>query len=137
MKKLFIVLSVVALGFTSCGEASGEASGDKKKAEGSSQKAIPSVVCDCIDSRLNMMKDVMNGMSDEDAELKYAEDKKTCMAMGEGKTPQEIDALNKEAEDCASMEEFKKIEKELMEKMMSEEMMDQGLEAIEDRVSPE
>ncbi|MDC0272457.1 hypothetical protein OAM07_06445 [Crocinitomicaceae bacterium] len=137
MKKLFIVLSVVALGFTSCGEASGEASGDKKKAEGSSQKAIPSVVCDCIDSRLNMMKDVMNGMSDEDAELKYAEDKKTCMAMGEGKTPQEIDTLNKEAEDCASMEEFKKIEKELMEKMMSEEMMDQGLEAIEDRVSPE
>ena len=137
MKKLFTVLSVVALGFTSCGEASGEASGDKKKAEGSSQKAIPSAVCDCIDSRLNMMKDVMNGMSDEDAELKYAEDKKTCMAMGEGKTPQEIDTLNKEAEDCASMEEFKKIEKELMEKMMSEEMMDQGLDALEDGVSPE
>ena len=137
MRKLFIVLSVVALGFTSCGEASGEASGDKKKAEGSSQKAIPSVVCDCIDSRLNMMKDVMNGMSDEDAELKYAEDKKTCMAMGEGKTPQEIDNLNKEAEDCASMEEFKKIEKELMEKMMSEEMMEQGLDAMEEGVNPE
>lgn len=137
MKKLFIVLSVVALGFTSCGEASGEASGDNKKAEGSSQKAISSAVCDCIDSRLNMMKDVMNGMSDKDAELKYAEDKKTCMAMGEGKTPQEIDALNKEAEDCASMEEFKKMEKELMEKMMSEEMMDQGLDPIADGVSPE
>ena len=110
----------MALGFTSCGEAVG----DKKKAEGSSQKAIPSAVCDCIDSRLNMMKDVMNGMSDKDAELKYAEDKKACMAMGEGKTPEEIDALNKEAEDCASIQEFKKIEKELKEKMRSEEMMD-------------
>ena len=137
MKKLFTVLSVVALCFTSCGEASGEASGDNKKAEGSSQKAISSAVCDCIDSRLNMMKDVVNGMSDKDAELKYAEDKKACMAMGEGKTPEEIDALNKEAEDCASMEEFKKMEKELMEKMMSEEMMDQGLDAIADGVSPE
>ena len=137
MKKLFIVLSVVALGFTSCGEASGEASGDEKKSDGGSEKAVSSTVCDCIDSRLDMMKDVMNGMSEEDAEKKYGEKKKACMAMGEGKTTEEIDALNKEAEDCASMEEFKKIEKELMEKMMSEEMMDQGLEAIEDRVSPE
>ena len=137
MKKLFTVLLAVALGFTSCGDASGDASRDDKKAEGSSQKAIPSAVCDCIDSRLNMMKDVMNGMSEEDAELKYAEDKKACMAMGEGKTTEEIDALNKEAEECASMEEFKKIEKELMKKMMSEEMMEQGLDAIEDGVSPE
>ena len=137
MKKLFTVLSVVALGFTSCGEASGEASGDEKKAEGNSQKAIPSSVCDCMDSRLNMMKDVIKGMSEENAELKYAEDKKACMAMGEGKTTEEIDALNKEAEECASMEEFKKIEKELMKKMMSEEMMEQGLDALEDGVSPE
>ena len=57
MKKLFIVLSVVALGFTSCGEASGEASGDEKKSDGGSEKAVSSTVCDCIDSRLDMMKD--------------------------------------------------------------------------------
>ena len=132
MKKLFTVLSVVALGFTSCGEASGEASGDEKKAEGNSQKAVPSAVCDCIDSRLNMMKDVMNGMSEEDAELKYAEDKKACMAMGEGKTPEEMDVLNKEWEECASSKEFEKIEKEFMEKMRSELMMEQGLDAAPD-----
>ena len=30
MKKLFIVMSVVALGFASCGEASGEASGEEE-----------------------------------------------------------------------------------------------------------
>ena len=32
MKKLFIAMSVVAFGFASCGDASGEASGDEKKA---------------------------------------------------------------------------------------------------------
>ena len=136
MKKLFIVLSVVALGFTSCGEASGEASGDEKKSDGGSEKAVSSTVCDCIDSRLDMMKDVMNGMSEEDAEKKYGEKKKACMSMGEGKTPEEIEAINNEAESCSSMEEFKKIEKELMEKMMSEEMMEQGLDAMDEGMNP-
>ena len=83
MKKLFTVLSVVALGFTSCGEASGEASGDNKKAEGSSQKAIPSAVCDCIDLEdSNMMKDViMTGTSEEDVFTKYANEMEPCLAM--------------------------------------------------------
>ncbi|MDA7762116.1 hypothetical protein N8927_02850 [Crocinitomicaceae bacterium] len=135
MKKLFIVLSVVALGFTSCGEASGEASGDEKKAEGSSQKAIPSSVCDCIELEIDMMKDViMTGMSEEDVFTKYANEMEPCLAIVDNKSS---DDFYKEAEDCASIQEFKKIEKELKEKMMSEEMMDQGLEAIEDRVSPE
>lgn len=151
MKKLFIVMSVMAFGFSSCGDASEKASGDATEEASSGSKTTSSsigdgddsnnksglsAVCDCIDSRLNMMKDVMNGMSEEDAESKYAEDKKKCMAMGEGKTPEELDAINKEAEDCASMAEFKKIEKELMKKVMSEEMMGQGLDALEDGVSP-
>ena len=57
--------------------------------------------------------------------------------MGEGKTPEEMDVLNKEWENCALSKEFEKTEKELMEKMRSEEMMEQGLDALEDGVSPE
>jgi len=129
MKKLFTVLSVVALGFTSCGEASGEASGDNKKAEGSSQKAIPLTFCDCIDLEIDMMKDVIRtGMSEEDVFTKYANEMEPCLAMVNNKLS---DDIYKEAENCASIEEYKKIEKELKKKMRLEDMMEQGLDAIE------
>ena len=118
MKKLFTVLSVVALGFTSCGEASG----DEKKVKGSSQKAIPLTFCDCIDLEIDMMKDViMTGTSEEDVFTKYANEMEPCLAMVNNKLS---DDIYKEAENCASIEEYKKIEKELKKKMRSEEMMD-------------
>ena len=125
MKKLFTVLSVVALGFTSCGEASG----DEKKVKGSSQKAIPLTFCDCIDLEIDMMKDViMTGTSEEDVFTKYANEMDPCWAMVDNKLS---DDIYKEAENCASIEEYKKIEKELKKKMRFEDMMEQGLDAIE------
>ena len=127
MKKLFILMSVAAFTLASCGDASGDASGDSKK-------STSSAVCDCIDTRVDMMKDIMNGMSDEDAEAKYSESKKACQALGEGKTPEELDALNKEAEACASNGELEKLQEQLMQKMMSEEMLDQGLDAMEEEM---
>ena len=108
--------------------------GDNKKAEGSSQKAIPSAVCDCIDLEdSNMMKDViMTGTSEEDAVFaKYAEDEmEPCLAMVKKVNHLTI-ILIKKRRIVLQWKNIKKIEKELMEKMRSEDMMEQGLDAIE------
>ena len=128
MKKLFISMSVLALVFASCGDASGDASADSKDAKAGL------TVCDCIDGRVNMMRDILNGMSDEDAEAKYSEMEGNCKKMGEGKSDSELEALQKEAEACPSAKEMEKLQEELISKIMSEEMMDQGLDALEDEM---
>ena len=117
-------MSLLAFTLASCGDASADAS----------KGSTSSVVCDCIDSQVDMMKDIINGMSDEDAEAKYSENQKKCQALGEDKTPEELDALNKEAEACASNGELEKLQEQLMQKMMSEEMLDQGLDAMEEEM---
>ena len=81
-----------------------------------------------------MMKDVrMTGTSEEDADSQNMLKTKRSPVWQWVKviTPEDLDDIYKEAEDCASMEEYKKIEKELKKKMRSEEMMEQGLDAIE------
>jgi undecaprenyl pyrophosphate synthase len=130
MKKIFTAVMALGLIVSSCGDASGDASGDSS----SSQDKGPVTVCDCIDLNLDMMKDMLNGMSEEEAATKYAKDMESCKALGKGKSPEELDAMNKQAEDCASMGEMQKIQQELMTKMMSEQMMEQGVDAVEDAV---
>lgn len=135
MKKLFYSMSVVALVLASCGDASGEASGEESDNSKGAKAGL--TVCDCIDGRVNMMKDILNGMSDEDAEAKYSEMEGNCKKMGEGKSDSEREALQKEAEDCPSAKEMEKLQEELISKIMSEEMMDQGLDALEDEMDME
>ena len=67
MKKLFIVMSVVAFGFASCGDASGDASGDEKK-EGKKAEEM----CKCLDA---------------------AKSEKEAQACAPGKSMEELEAM--------------------------------------------
>ena len=51
--------------------------------------------------------------------------------MGEGKSDAELEALQKEAEACPSAKEIEKLQKEVMEKMMSDAMSEEGLDDME------
>ena len=130
MKKIFTAVMALGLIVSSCGDASGDASGDSS----SSQDKGPVTVCDCIDIQIAMMTDMLKGMSEEDAGAKYTNEMESCKALGDGKLQEELDAINKKAQDCASMGEMQKIQQELMTKMMSEQMMEQGVDAVEDAV---
>ena len=117
MKKLFMVLPFVALGFTSCGEASG----DEKKANGDSEKGMPSTVCDCVEMGNEEMKDMLKDMSDENLETKYGEKRKACTAMIEKlKSDAEREAINKEAENCSSFDERNILREQLMDKLIKD-----------------
>ena len=54
--------------------------------------------------------------------------------MGDGKSQEELDAINKKAQDCPSMGEMQKIQQELMTKMMSEQMQEQSSDAFEEGI---
>ena len=60
-----------------------------------------------MDGQVDMMKDMLNGMSENDAEAKYGEMMKKCEKMGEGKSDAELEALQKEAEACPSAKKSK------------------------------
>ena len=126
MKKMFTAVMALGMIVSSCGDSSGEANSEKDQGKG------PITVCDCIDIQIDMMKAMLNGMSEDDAGAKYAEEMESCKKMGEGKSPEELDAMNKQAQDCESMGEMQKISQELMTKMMSEQMMEQGVDALEE-----
>ena len=118
----------MGLVLSSCGDSTGDASeGDVAVGVGSSGELT---VCDCVDIQIAMMKDMLNGMSEEEAGSKYANEMKSCKALGEGKSPEELEAMKEQSEDCESMEEMQKLSKELMTKMMSEQMIDQGASAL-------
>ena len=123
MKKIFIAIVALGMMVSSCGDASGDSN--------SSQDKGSITLCDCVDLTLEMMKDKLKGMSEEEASVKYAKKMESCEALGDGKSQEELDAMNKQAEDCASMSELKKIQQELMTKMMSEQMLEQGADAID------
>ena len=67
MKKLFIVMSVVAFGFASCGDASEEASGDEKKAGNAED------MCKCLEAAQSEKEaqECAPGKSMEDLEAMY------------------------------------------------------------------
>ena len=81
-----------------------------------------------MDGQVKMLKDQLNGMSEEDAEAKYADMMEKCLKMGEGKSESELEALSKEAEACPAAKEVKKLEEELYDKMMSEMDMDMDMD---------
>ena len=135
-------MSIVALVLASCGDASGDASADSENANGetstdSNEAKATLTVCDCVDGRVEMMKEMINGMSEEDAEAKYSEMEEKCKMMGEGKSDEELEALQKEAQACDSAEEMEKLQQEFIAKMMSEEMMKQGLDAMDEGMDME
>lgn len=97
MKKLFVSAGVIsAMLLTSCGGGN--------------------EVCDCADTAVAMM----NEMNDLDGDMekmtaiteKYADDMKKCEAMEDGKSEEELKAMEEEMKGCASFKE--------MEKMMGE-----------------
>ena len=135
-------MSIVALVLASCGDASGDASADSENANGETstdpnEAKATLTVCDCVDGRVEMMKEMINGMSEEDAEAKYSEMEEKCKMMGEGKSDEELEALQKEAQTCDSAEEMEKLQQEFIAKMMSEEMMKQGLDAMDEGMDME
>ena len=91
-------------------------------------------VCDCIDIQIALMTDMLKGMSEEDAGTKYTNEMESCKALGDGKSQEELDAINKKAQDCPSMGEMQKIQQELMTKMMSEQMQEQSSDAFEEGI---
>ena len=128
MKKIFTAIVALGMMVSSCGDASGDANeGDGVIGAGSSGELG---VCDCIDIQIAMMKDMLKGMSEEEAGSKYANEMESCKALGEGKSPEELEAMKEQSEDCESMVEMQKLSKELMTKMMSEQMIDQGASAL-------
>ena len=128
MKKIFTAIVALGMMVSSCGDASGDANeGDGVIGAGSSGELG---VCDCIDIQIAMMKDMLKGMSEEEAGSKYANEMESCKALGEGKSTEELEAMKEQSEDCESMVEMQKLSKELMTKMMSEQMIDQGASAL-------
>mgnify|MGYP001224759200 FL=1 len=96
MKKLFVSAGIVSAMFlASCGEGSSE-------------------ICDCADMSVAMMNE-MKGMEDmakmTEITEKYAAQAEKCEKMGEGKSDEELKAMEEEMKGCASFKE--------MEKMMS------------------
>ena len=104
MKKLFIAMSIVAFGFASCGDASGDESGEKKLSE----------ICECAELQLNIMKDMKGGMDMKDREAKYASKWKKCEEMAKGKSDLEKRKMKKEMEACPAYKEVEKMQKEMM-----------------------
>jgi len=95
MKKLFVSAGVVSAMFlASCGGGSD--------------------VCDCADMSVAMMNE-MKGLEDmakiTEITEKYAAQAEKCEKMGEGKSDEELKAMEEEIKGCASFKE--------MEKMMS------------------
>ena len=94
MKKLFVSAGVISAMFlASCGGGSG--------------------VCDCADTAVAMM----NEMKDLDGDMekmtaiteKYADDMKNCEAMEDGKSEEELKAMDEEMKGCASYKEMEKM----------------------------
>ena len=95
MKKLFVSAGVISAMFlASCGGGSG--------------------VCDCADMSVAMMNE-MKGIEDMAKMMeiteKYAAQAEKCEKMGEGKSEEELKAMEEEMKGCASFKE--------MENMMS------------------
>ena len=112
MIKSLLLTSVLFL-FVACGgDNQGELAKDN---EGGSSSLT---VCDCLDASLNMTKDLLRGMSEEDAKIKYAKKEKECIDLEAGKSNQELSLLEEEAKKCSSFKEFEKIQIQLMEKAM-------------------
>ena len=107
MIKSLLLTSVLFL-FVACG-------GDN---QGELAKDTSLTVCDCLDASLNMTKDLLRGMSEEDAKIKYAKKEKECIDLEAGKSNQELSLLEEEAKKCSSFKEFEKIQIQLMEKAM-------------------
>ena len=91
MKKL-MTLPLVALMMVACG--------DKNKTEGDDIS-----ICDCV----NMMEEMQKKMQDIDysneeamkaIEEEYKDKADACQKLGEGKTPEEMEEMEKEAEEC-------------------------------------
>jgi hypothetical protein len=94
MKKLFVSAGVISAMFlASCGGGSG--------------------VCDCADMAVAMM----NEMKDLDGDMEkmtaitenYADDMKKCEAMEDGKSEEELKAMEEEMKGCASFKEMEKM----------------------------
>ncbi len=94
MKKLFVSAGVVSAMFlASCGGGSSE-------------------ICDCADMTVAMMNE-MKGLEDmgEMTEIteKYAAQAEKCEKMGEGKSDEDLKAMEEEMKGCASFKEMEKM----------------------------
>ena len=94
MKKLFVSAGVISAMFlASCGGGSG--------------------VCDCADMSVAMMNEMtaLEGDMEKMTAIteKYADDMKKCEAMGEGKSEEEMKAMEEEMKGCASFQEMEKM----------------------------
>lgn len=93
MKKLFVSAGVVSAMFlASCGGGSD--------------------VCDCADMSVAMMNE-MKGLEDmakiTEITEKYAAQAEKCEKMGEGKSDEELKAMEEEIKGCASFKEMEKM----------------------------
>ena len=129
MKKIFTAIVALGMMVSSCGDASGDANeGDGAVGVGSAGEMT---VCECVALQTEMAKEVLKGISDENPEsreiekkvsAKYAKEITACKALGDGKSPEELDVMNKQAQECPSMAEMQKIEQEISTKMTSKKM---------------
>ena len=79
--------------------------------------SFPSVggsgVCDCADMSVAMMNEMtaLDGDMEKMTEIteKYADDMKKCEAMGDGKSDEEMKAMEEEMKGCASFKEMEKM----------------------------
>ena len=95
MKKVILLVAVIATTFVSCG-------GDDKTKDGEEKKAL--TVCDCVNGFEDMQKEMEAAGEDEekkkDIEEKYGKIEEECEKMGKDKSEEEMKKLMEEAEKC-------------------------------------
>jgi CRISPR-associated protein Cas8b1/Cst1 subtype I-B len=94
MKKVFLSAAVFAFIFISC---DGDKATDEEKKKGPS-------VCDCMKMGEEAMEEMKEAGDDMDKlkelEEKYKEKAEECKKLGEGKSEEEMKALEEEAKNC-------------------------------------
>jgi len=77
------------------------------------KKDLNDAVCDCLDMSIaimNEMKDCGEDMEKQkEIESKYIEDIKKCQALGEGKTEEELKAMEEDMKECPSYQEMEEM----------------------------
>ena len=134
MKNLLYLLFVLPLLF-SCGGASSDASNDAKNTK---QTNLDKSLCEFIEIEKSLFKDILAGLSQKEVDVKYnsarQEFNELAKTINETKNKNEIEAIEKELNDCKwNDEEYMKLQTLLSEFAFQNQI--QVIEGIQGNIS--
>ena len=134
MKNLLYLLFVLPLLF-SCGGASSDASNDAKNTK---QTNLDKSLCEFIEIEKSLFKDILAGLSQKEVDVKYnsarQEFNELAKTINETKNKNEIEAIEKELNDCKwNDEEYMKLQTLLSEYAFQNQI--QVIEGIQGNIS--